>query len=83
MNERRPKPPQYSVEGLKQNLVIIDRNIARITEEVEKARRYIEAARQAIARNEKDIQIFNAEIERLKQEKIQIQALIAQLEKGG
>ena len=72
---------KYDPDGLRGNIKTIDQSIARLQEEAEKAKRYIEAARQAIAKNEKDIEIFHTEIGKLEQQKAELQRLIAQLEK--
>jgi len=68
---------RYDVDALKRNRNVIDQNIARIQGETVKARTRIDAARNTISRLEKDIEIFQSEIARLKRERDEIDRLIA------
>jgi chromosome segregation ATPase len=84
MKERRRPDTvlRYDPEALKKNIGIIDQSIARTQEAIDKAKIHIEAAKRSIARSEKDIEIFYAEMGKLENDKAELQKLIAQLEGG-
>lgn len=75
--------PDYDPDALRENIKLIDKNIARIRDVIEELRQKNKLFEKEITRNNENIRIFTAEIGRLENEKVQLRRLINRIEKKG
>jgi len=75
------REPDYEPDALRENIKLLDRNIARLREAIKKLQEQNARIQQRLVKNNADIQIFATEIAKLEQQKEDIRRLIARIEK--
>jgi peptidoglycan hydrolase CwlO-like protein len=74
------KRPDYDPDALRENIKLLDTNITRIQQTIDNLRQRNDLLKQNILKNNEDIRIFDGEIRKLENQKVELRRLIAEIE---